>query len=73
MQAVILAGGLGTRLEPLTKRVAKSMVKLRGKPFLEYQLELLRRNGIRDIVLCTGYLGGQVKNYFGNGSSAIHF
>lgn len=69
MQALILAGGLGTRLKPLTERVPKVMIPVKGKPFLEYQLKTLRENGIRDIVLCTGYLGEQIESYFGNGSN----
>jgi MurNAc alpha-1-phosphate uridylyltransferase len=67
MQAVILAGGLATRLKPLTTNVPKSMVKIIGKPFLEYQLELLKKNEIRDIILCVGYLHEQIEDYFGNG------
>lgn len=67
MQAVILAGGLGKRLKPLTEKIPKSMVPIQGKPFLEYQLDLLRRCGISDIVLCVGYLGEKIKNYFCDG------
>lgn len=68
MQAVILAGGLGTRLRPLTDRIPKPMILVHGKPFLEYQIELLRRHGIGTIVLCVGHLGHMVKEYFGDGS-----
>jgi NDP-sugar pyrophosphorylase family protein len=67
MQAVILAGGLGTRLRPLTMSVPKPMVPVHDRPFLEYELNLLARNGIADAVLCVGYLGEQVLQYFGNG------
>lgn len=67
MQVVILAGGLGTRLRPLTYKTHKVMVPIRGKPFLEYQLELLKRNNLNNIVLCVDYLGEQIKNYFKNG------
>jgi MurNAc alpha-1-phosphate uridylyltransferase len=49
MQCVILAGGLATRLRPITEKIPKSMVPVCGKPFLEYQLGLLRRNGLTDI------------------------
>jgi len=69
MQAVILAGGLGTRLKPITQQIPKVMVPVNGKPFLEYQLRLLGENGIRDIVLCTGYLEEQIEDYFGNGGN----
>ncbi len=68
MQAVILAGGLGTRLWPLTKEVPKPMVPVAGKPYLERQLQLLAVQGIRDIVLLTGYLGEQIEQYFADGS-----
>ena len=69
MQAVILAGGLGTRLRPLTKHTPKVMIPVNGKPFLLYQLELLKSQGVNDIVLCIGYLGKQVRDFFGNGES----
>ena len=67
MQVAILAGGLATRLGALTKQRPKSMVTVRGKPFLEYQLELLRTAGIEDIVMCIGHLGEQIERQFGNG------
>ena len=67
MQAVILAGGLGTRLGPLTSSVPKPMVIVHGRPFLEYELALLARNGITDVLLCVGYLGEQLVRYFGSG------
>lgn len=67
VQVAILAGGLATRLDELTKNQPKSMVKVLGKHFLEYQLELLRGNGVRDIVLCIGHLGEQIERKFGNG------
>ena len=67
MQTVILAGGLATRLRPVTERVPKSMIKICGKPFLEYQIELLKDNGVLDIVLCLGYLGFKIREYFEDG------
>jgi N-acetyl-alpha-D-muramate 1-phosphate uridylyltransferase len=67
VQAAILAGGLGTRLRPLTEKVPKAMVSVNGRPFLEYELELLKRNKVTDIVLCLGYLGEQVEEHFGDG------
>ena len=67
MQVVVLAGGLATRLRPLTDKIPKSMVEINGKPFLEYQIELLKKNSIFDIVLCIGYKGEQIKKYFGDG------
>ena len=67
MQAVILAGGLGTRMKPITDRIPKSMVPVLGKPFLERQLQLLETNGVRDIVLCIGHMGQMIRDYFGTG------
>ncbi len=69
MQAVILGGGLGTRLRPLTERIPKVMVPVNSKPFLLHLLELLRSQGVNDIVLCIGHLGEQVRDFFGNGES----
>jgi mannose-1-phosphate guanylyltransferase len=67
MQAVILAGGLGTRLRPLTEAIPKPMVHVAGVPYLEHQLRLLAKQGIRDVLLLTGYLGEQIEARFGNG------
>ena len=67
MQVAILAGGLATRLGDLTRNQPKSTLKIRGKTFLEYQLELLRRAGIKDIILCLGHMGEQIERHFGNG------
>jgi len=67
MQTVILCGGKATRLYSLTKKISKSMVRIEGRPFLEYQIELLRKNGIFDIILCIGNKGGQIKKYFRDG------
>lgn len=69
MQAVILAGGMGTRLKPLTDKIPKVMVLVNGKPFLWHLLKLLESQGVNDIILCIGYLGKQVKDFFGNGGS----
>ena len=68
IQVVILAGGLATRLGELTKNRPKSLLEILGKPFLAYQLEVLRANGITDIVLCIGHLGTQIQDIFGDGS-----
>jgi NDP-sugar pyrophosphorylase family protein len=67
MQMVILAGGLGTRLRPLTYELPKVLVPVDGKPFLHHQIELLKTHGVRDIVLCVGHLGDQIRVYFGEG------
>ena len=69
MQAVILAGGLGTRLWPITKEVPKPMVPILGRPYLDYQVEELRNRGILDLILLTGYLGEQIESHFGDGTS----
>jgi NDP-sugar pyrophosphorylase family protein len=66
--AVILAGGRGENLKPLTDSTPKSMVKVDGKPLLQYNIELCRRYGIRNITLCVGHLADQIKEYFGDGS-----
>lgn len=68
MQAVILAGGLGTRLRPITQTIPKPMAPVGGVPYLEHQLRELARQGILDIVLLTGYLGHQIEEYFGDGA-----
>ncbi len=68
MQAVIMAGGKGTRLSDVTKNeLPKPMVRLEGKPVLEYQLEGLYRNGIRKFIFVVGCLGEKIEEYFGNG------
>lgn len=67
MQTVVLAGGLGQRLRPLTDSIPKPMMLVSGRPFLGYQLELLKNNGFNNFILCTGYLGEKVKDYFGDG------
>lgn len=67
MQIVILAGGKATRLYPLTKNIPKSMIKILGKPFLSYQLDLLKINKIKNIVLCLGTFSNQIIDYFGDG------
>ncbi len=67
-QAIILAGGFGTRLGDLTKQIPKPMLLISGKPFLEYLILHLKCSGIRKIVLSTGYLSEKISNYFGDGS-----
>jgi NDP-sugar pyrophosphorylase family protein len=61
----ILAGGLATRLRPVTEKIPKSLVPVAGKPFLAHQLELLHARGIRRAVLCIGYLGEMIQHEFG--------
>lgn len=68
MKAIIIAGGSGTRLRPLTYNTPKPMVPLFEKPFLQHQLELLRRHGITDVVINLHYLSDTISEYFGDGS-----
>ncbi len=63
----ILAGGLATRLRPITEKIPKALVPVAGKPFLAHQLELLHRQGFRHVVLCVGHLGEQIETAFGDG------
>jgi NDP-sugar pyrophosphorylase family protein len=67
VQVAILAGGLGERLRPYTETVPKPMIDINGKPFLEIQLNQLKSQGFKDILLCTGYLGNVIEDYFGSG------
>lgn len=64
---VILAGGIGSRLGKLTRKTPKALVKINGKPFIYYQLKLLRKKRIKEVILCIGHLGDQIKKYVGNG------
>jgi len=65
--AVILAGGLATRLYPATLKIPKSLIKVADKPFIFHQLALLKRQGVCDVVLCVGKLGEMIQNYVGDG------
>ncbi len=67
--AVILAGGLGTRLAPITDTTPKPLVRVKGRPFIEHQLQLLHRHGITDVLILTGYLGEQIESTLGAGES----
>ncbi len=67
-KAVILAGGKGTRLRPLTYAVPKPLLPINGRPMLEHIITHLKRYGIKDFIITVGYLGYQIKNYFGDGS-----
>lgn len=66
-QAVILAGGLGTRLRPLTHIIPKPMVPIYNKPFLAYIINLLKKNEITHVVLLVGYLHEKIEEYFKDG------
>jgi NDP-sugar pyrophosphorylase family protein len=64
----LLAGGLATRLRPLTADIPKSMVQVAGEPFIAHQLRLLSRGGVGNVVICSGHLGEQIEDFVGNGS-----
>src|SRR5690242_8549740 len=66
--AMILCGGAATRLGPLTANTPKSLLLVNGEPFLSLQLRLLARSSIAKVVLCTGHLGGLIRDYAGDGS-----
>src|SRR5687768_7460903 len=67
-QAVVLCGGLGTRLRPITDTLPKPMAPIHGRPFLAYLLEQLRDQGLSRVVLLTGYRGEMIRDYFRDGS-----
>jgi len=67
MKAVILAGGEGTRLRPLTCNIPKSMVPILNRPFLEHVIDYLKSHGIDDIILTLCYLPHHIQSHFGDG------
>jgi NDP-sugar pyrophosphorylase family protein len=69
MQAVILAGGLATRLGELTRDRPKSLLEVAGRPFLAWQLERLRLSGFSDVLLCVAHLSAQIRAFAGDGSA----
>ena len=68
VQAVVLAGGLATRMRPKTLTVPKSMLEVAGRPFVEWQLERLAACGIRDVVMCVAHLAEQIEGHVGDGA-----
>ena len=66
---VIMAGGKGMRLRPLTEKTPKPLLEVNGKPILQHIIENLRDEGFRDIVIAVNYLGEQIEGYFGDGSA----
>lgn len=69
LTVAILAGGLATRLRPITESVPKSLLEVNGEPFVLHQLRLLHANGIGHVVLCVGHLGELVRSAVGDGSA----
>jgi NDP-sugar pyrophosphorylase family protein len=64
----ILAGGMATRLYPVSMSVPKSMIEISGKPFIHWQLELLSKSGIKEVVLCLGKMAEVIQDYIGDGA-----
>ena len=69
LPVAILAGGLATRLHPLTEHVPKALLRIAGRPFILHQLELLRSQGLTRVVLCVGHLGEQIQAAVGDGGT----
>jgi mannose-1-phosphate guanylyltransferase len=69
MKAIILAGGEGTRLRPLTDDMPKPLLPIKGKPIIEHAINNFRKHGIKDIILSIGYRADKIKEYFGDGSN----
>jgi NDP-sugar pyrophosphorylase family protein len=69
LPVAILAGGLATRLRPMTEKIPKALIDVAGRPFIAWQLEQLRMQGIKKVVLCTGYLGEMLEQIIGDGQS----
>lgn len=65
---IILAGGLATRLYPMTERIPKSLIPINKVPYINHQLRLLHHHGIREVVLCVGHLGQLIEHHVGDGS-----
>ncbi|MGA2015776.1 MAG: nucleotidyltransferase family protein [Opitutaceae bacterium] len=68
LPVAILAGGLATRLKPITEKVPKLLVEVAGEPFFSHQIRLLQKSGLSRIVVCAGYLGQRIVEQYGDGS-----
>jgi NDP-sugar pyrophosphorylase family protein len=68
LPVAVLAGGLATRLRPLTETIPKALIELNGEPFVAHQLRLLSSRGIDRVVLCVGYRGEMIRDFVGDGS-----
>jgi NDP-sugar pyrophosphorylase family protein len=69
LPCVILAGGLGTRMRPITERIPKALIEVRGRPFAELQMEWLAAQGVVDVVYSIGHRGGSLRSALGDGST----
>jgi NDP-sugar pyrophosphorylase family protein len=68
LPVAILAGGLATRLKPITEKIPKLLVEVAGEPFFSHQIRLLKKSGLTRIVLCVGYLGDRIVEAYGDGA-----
>ena len=68
LPVAILAGGLATRLKPITETLPKLLVEVAGEPFFTHQICLLKKSGLTRLVLCVGYLGEKIVERYGDGS-----
>lgn len=68
LPVIVLAGGLATRLRPITEKIPKALVEVNGRPFLDYQMRLLAANGVTRAVLSVAYRGEMIEEYLGDGS-----
>ena len=73
MKAVVMAGGEGTRLRPLTSNQPKPMVSICGKPCMEHILELLKEHGFEDVIVTVAFLPQAIRSYFGAGDSSTEY
>ncbi len=65
---IIVAGGLATRMKPITEEIPKCLIDINGKPLILHQLEFLKKHGFNEIIFCVAHLADKVKEYFGDGS-----
>ena len=72
MQAVVLAGGLATRMRPRTLTIPKSMLEVAGRPFVDWQLEALAACGFREVVMCIAHLGDRIRAHVGGERAGMH-
>jgi NDP-sugar pyrophosphorylase family protein len=67
-QCVVLAGGLGTRMRPITETIPKALIPVAGRPFVDWQLRLLSEQGVEEVVFCIGHLGEMLRDWVGEGA-----